>query len=130
MKNFFTKLAYCSISTCSTSFHDRMSFMQRLKNFAFLQFHTAFIRTRWNGVYREDHIFRQPPYQEMDDLTKIAEKISILFLNGEEFVDFPRPLTPGIHYMGELETSNKKPDPLDPEWQAIADRKYKLKFFF
>ncbi len=101
-----------------------MSFVQRLKNFVILQLYSAFISSRWNGVLKEDQILRRPPNHEMDDLIKISRKISILLLNGEQFVDFPRPLTPGIHYMGELETSNKKADPLDPDWQALADRKY------
>lgn len=82
------------------------------------------MQTRWSENYREDLVLRQPPYNEMDELTTLARRISILFLNGEQFVDFPRPLTPGIHYMGELQAFNKKPEPLDNEWKALADRKY------
>lgn len=46
---------------------------------------------------------------EADDLwTLTAQKVHVLLINGDRFLDFPRPLPQNIVFMGELALANPK----------------------
>lgn len=39
----------------------------------------------------------------------LAKKVRVVLINGERFLDFPKPLPPGVNFMGELSASKIAP---------------------
>lgn len=100
-----------------TSYSDKMSFTERLKNFL----GTALLHIMHYDIVvkPEQKVFYNHYGQDFPSLSQLAAKSSLVFINSEQFVDFPKPILHKVLYIGGIEMS--KPAPLENKWQKIAD---------
>lgn len=56
--------------------------------------------TNANEGNYETEMIREPPNAEFPHLWDLAATVPVMLLNGDNFMDFPRPLSAGIHYLG------------------------------
>lgn len=93
---------------------DRMSFLDRMKNFLWM-FLTYLINLLPNlsDYNRQTKEFQRFPNENFPNLWSVAKEDSQgIFVNGEEFLNFPRPLFHGMLHTGNLEESKEaKPLP-------------------
>lgn len=99
------------------SYTDRMTFYQRIKNtLGQVLFHTVF---HFMQVNPYNKLFRQHYGKDFMDVMEIGSKSPLLFINSEEFIDFPRPILHKVVYIGGIGLTN--PNPLKEEWQNLMD---------
>lgn len=55
------------------------------------------------------------------DLWNLSKNVPITLINGEQLLDFPRPLPLSIAFIGEIEKRDKKKITLDQKIRAIVD---------
>jgi len=66
-----------------------------------------------------------------EDLWKLSEKVRVILINGERFLDFPKPLPHGINFMGSpiLETKSKNEPIFTGEIGKIVEKAKDLVIF-
>lgn len=55
------------------------------------------------------------------DLWGLSQRVNVLFVNGERFLDFPRPLPDGITFMGEVGQRASGKSKISPEIDRILE---------
>lgn len=114
-------------------YSDSMTFMERVKNAGLLAFFTlsSKIPSASNHFQLEEKNFRLHPNEERPTMLDLFKSVSLLNINGEPFIDFPRPMPIGCNYLGEMgvtlqanrkQTSEK---PLGEPWTSILARENK-----
>jgi hypothetical protein len=67
------------------------------------------------------------PKAKGGDLWQLGRQVNVLLLNGERFLDFPRPFPPNILHLGTLgsekKATKKADEQLEPDLEAIYKRK-------
>lgn len=87
---------------------DRMSFSQRVTNTLFAaMFGIGVLDEKFAifGSNTENTVFRQPPYHTDKDpnLSVLNSETITILINGEPFLDFAKPMLPGMAYLGDFE---------------------------
>uniref|UniRef100_A0A915KTZ0 glucuronosyltransferase n=1 Tax=Romanomermis culicivorax TaxID=13658 RepID=A0A915KTZ0_ROMCU len=105
-----------------SSYTDRMTFWQRCRNFGGALLLAYFYHFRMVRPYND--IFRKHYGPDFPDLYRLAAKSSLLLVNNEELLDFPRPILHKILYIGGIGLS--KPAKLDEQWlKVVEDETYR-----
>ncbi|KAL3085305.1 hypothetical protein niasHS_010374 [Heterodera schachtii] len=87
---------------------DRMSFTGRLKNVLWHLSGIEFVNLPEALLHDENKMYEQMS-RGRDNLWALSVRsVPVLLINGERFLDFPRPLPPNIGFMGELATIGGK----------------------
>lgn len=87
---------------------DLMSLWERLWNLFYQELVVGFLQSGQDSFGMEDSIIRQPPYNDKPHSFDTVADIPVLFLNGEQMLDFPRPMTLNVQYTGNMERRVKK----------------------
>ncbi|GMR63034.1 hypothetical protein PMAYCL1PPCAC_33229 [Pristionchus mayeri] len=98
-----------------SSASDKMTFFERLFNFIgfFVMSHFADSATpKFQKIFEEF----QPGFPPVHS---IVNNNSLIFLNSDPFLDFPRPTTHRVIEIGGIVTSTEEPPPLDEKWSSI-----------
>uniref|UniRef100_A0A915IMY8 glucuronosyltransferase n=1 Tax=Romanomermis culicivorax TaxID=13658 RepID=A0A915IMY8_ROMCU len=104
-----------------TAYTDRMTFWQRCRNFGATVMLAYFYRRKM--VEPGNKIFRRRFGQDFPDVSRLAAKSSLLLVNSEELLDYPRPILHKILYIGGIGLS--VPQQLDEYWlNIVEDRAY------
>lgn len=53
---------------------------------------------------------------------ELSKRVNVLLVNGERFLDFPRPLSPGIAFMGEVGATRRKEKHILPDNWSTAEK--------
>ncbi|KAH7726584.1 CRE-UGT-60 protein [Aphelenchoides avenae] len=101
-----------------SSYGDRMSFDDRLINLFWHLSTLDFVNLPQNLLHDENTMFQQSQLQNInlnvphnrlefsaistENLWQMSQQVRVLLVNGERFLDFPRPLPTGITFMGEV----------------------------
>ncbi len=84
--------------------------MDRIKNFG-LQ--AVFFVQKYidydNYMVEELRIFKSPPNEDRPSLFELLDRIGQLYINGEPFIDFPRPFPIGMNYLGATGVKKQAP---------------------
>uniref|UniRef100_A0A0K0E3C0 glucuronosyltransferase n=1 Tax=Strongyloides stercoralis TaxID=6248 RepID=A0A0K0E3C0_STRER len=92
-----------SVSHPLSSFSDEMSFFERVINLFWHLSTLDFVNLPQNLLYDENFMYKKrKEYKDNEDLWDLSKNVPILFINGERFLDFPRPFPIGITFMGEI----------------------------
>lgn len=104
-------------SNFMSSFSDRMTFVERMKNF----FGVAILQIVYDRIVvrPQQDIFRRHYGPQFPSIYQMARKSPLVFINSEELIDFPRPILHKTIYIGGINMD--KPDKLDEKWQKIVD---------
>jgi len=83
---------------------DRMGFFERVFNLGWHLSTLDFVNLPQNLLYDENNMYKKEycPSHDSPDLWELSQNVKILFVNGDRFLDFPRPLPLGITFMGEV----------------------------
>jgi hypothetical protein len=99
------------------NFSDRMTLIERVQNVFWHLSTIDFVNLPQNLLHDENTMYQKRKtlkitskhfkflgydLSESDDLWSLSRKVRVILINGERFLDFPRPLPPGIKFMGEL----------------------------
>lgn len=83
---------------------DRMSFMDRVKSFLFQLVDYCISKIAFISITEDESKgFQKFPNENFPHLATLAEKIQALLINGEDFLDFPRPLFTNTLHIGDIE---------------------------
>ncbi|KAI6219842.1 UDP-glucuronosyltransferase [Aphelenchoides fujianensis] len=89
-----------------SSFSDRMSLWERTINILWHLSTIDFVNLPQNLLHDENAMYKKFHKATGDeDLWSLSRRVRVLLVNGERFLDFPRPLPPGIGFMGEVKTT-------------------------
>ncbi|GMT10513.1 hypothetical protein PFISCL1PPCAC_1810, partial [Pristionchus fissidentatus] len=105
--------AYVPSNLSSAS--DQMTFFERLFNFIGFFVMANFgqgATPKFQRLFEE----YQPGFPAIND---IVRNNSLVFLNSDPFLDFPRPTSHRIIDIGGIVTSTEKPKPLDEKWSSL-----------
>ncbi|GMS91651.1 hypothetical protein PENTCL1PPCAC_13826, partial [Pristionchus entomophagus] len=105
--------AYVPSNLSSAS--DKMSFFERLFNFVGFFVMSTFGDTATPKFHRLFDGY-QPGFPPINE---IVRNNSLIFLNSDPFLDFPRPTAHRIVEIGGIVTSTEKPLPLDESWSSL-----------
>ncbi len=105
---------------------DTMSFLERIWNVILHWINslsTYILTSLENDIYFKyitaENSLKRPSAWEL------MLNIGMLLVNGEEWLEFPRPLIPGVNYMGEIGTKKKPvidaPAALNLEWERLVN---------
>uniref|UniRef100_A0A914XNF4 UDP-glucuronosyltransferase n=1 Tax=Plectus sambesii TaxID=2011161 RepID=A0A914XNF4_9BILA len=94
------------------SFTDEMGYIDRATNVFMSQFWRHFLR---NLLDKQNQLFQQYHGSDFPCLETLAKKSGVAFINANEFVEFPRPVTHRIIYVGGIGVPKPKPLPKDLE---------------
>ncbi len=116
------------IPNALSAFSDQMTFMERVKNFSAYVFMTLFYFKFPNVLSDINKEFRAPPNDDRPDIFDL--RVQSLMINGDQLLDFPRPLPYGFTFTGELRPrENRKRSQTAPKlaeaWQGIVDNSEK-----
>uniref|UniRef100_A0A914W979 UDP-glucuronosyltransferase n=1 Tax=Plectus sambesii TaxID=2011161 RepID=A0A914W979_9BILA len=104
-----------------SSFGDSMTLMERTLNL-FWHFSTLdFVNLPQNLLHEENEMYKSYSLEKDTDLWMLTRQVPVLLINGERYLDFPRPLPTGISFMGEI-TTTKKDAQLSKEFQTLMDK--------
>uniref|UniRef100_A0A915M4P7 glucuronosyltransferase n=1 Tax=Meloidogyne javanica TaxID=6303 RepID=A0A915M4P7_MELJA len=105
---------------------DRMNFLQRLINVIWHYSGIEFVNLP-NVLLHEENSLYKKFFPKSKNLWSIGQQVSVLLLNGERFLDFPRPLPTFILNLGSLASKQQKLNKLilDPEIEYIYSKKEK-----
>ncbi len=102
---------------------DTMSFFQRVRNVIlhWMNSATAYVLAMLhNRVYNKYF-----PKVSRPSLWNLVSNIDMLLMNGEQWLEFPRPLIRGVNYLGEIGNTRRRLDAsnisLDQEWEDIVN---------
>ncbi|KAI6217833.1 UDP-glucuronosyltransferase [Aphelenchoides fujianensis] len=85
---------------------DRMSLWERTINILWHLSTIDFVNLPQNLLHDENAMYKKFHKATGDeDLWSLSRRVRVLLVNGERFLDFPRPLPPGIGFMGEVKTT-------------------------
>uniref|UniRef100_A0A1Y1LV35 UDP-glucuronosyltransferase n=2 Tax=Photinus pyralis TaxID=7054 RepID=A0A1Y1LV35_PHOPY len=101
----------------STKYSDKMTFLERIKNF--LLIHAEILYKRYIGTPTELNLARKYFGEHIRDFEEIERNISILISNYDHILGFPLALAPNIIPAGGLHIAPVKPLPND--LKTIAD---------
>lgn len=87
---------------------DRMSFTRRLINLLWHFSGIEFVNLPNELLYQEDQLYRKLFPKAQHDLWALGSQVDLLLLNGERFLDFPRPLPQNIVHLGAIGGEKKK----------------------
>lgn len=120
-----------------SSYGDRMSFADRLINLFWHLSTLDFVNLPQNLLYDENTMLQQSELQNVDlnvlhsrlefsaisseSLWQLSQQVRVLLVNGERFLDFPRPLPTGIAFMGEVGKKTSATE-LPHDLKHIVDR--------
>uniref|UniRef100_A0A0N5AXF9 glucuronosyltransferase n=1 Tax=Syphacia muris TaxID=451379 RepID=A0A0N5AXF9_9BILA len=104
-----------------SSYSDRMNFFQRLVNVLWSLSMLDFVNLPINLLYEENSMYRRIVGDGESDLWDLSKNVSMMLINGEQMLDFPRPLSLSIRFIGELDRYNKKKVNMEAEFQQLAD---------
>ncbi|CAD5221292.1 unnamed protein product [Bursaphelenchus xylophilus] len=112
-----------------SSYSDRMTFTQRLINVLWHLGGLDFVNLPQNLLYDENDMFKKY-FKESgsDDLWELSQKVRVILINGERFLDFPRPLPHGIQFMGSVSRPSQRAE-LPPEVERIVSSSKKIVIF-
>uniref|UniRef100_A0A915DDW0 glucuronosyltransferase n=1 Tax=Ditylenchus dipsaci TaxID=166011 RepID=A0A915DDW0_9BILA len=86
---------------------DHMDFQGRLDNLLWHLSTLDFVNLPENLLSQENQVYKQKFAKKNDpDLWQLSQRVDVLLINGERFLDFPRPLPVGIAFMGEVGKSS------------------------
>uniref|UniRef100_A0A915P8S7 glucuronosyltransferase n=1 Tax=Meloidogyne floridensis TaxID=298350 RepID=A0A915P8S7_9BILA len=103
---------------------DRMNFLQRLINVIWHYSGIEFVNLP-NVLLHEENSLYKKFFPKSKNLWSVGQQVSVLLLNGERFLDFPRPLPTFILNLGSLASKQQKLNKLilDPEIEYIYSKK-------
>ncbi|CEF67701.1 UDP-glucuronosyl/UDP-glucosyltransferase family and Dynactin p62 family-containing protein [Strongyloides ratti] len=111
-----------SISHPLSSYSDEMSFYERIINLFWHLSTLDFVNLPQNLLYEENFMYKKrKEYKDNEDLWDLSKNVPILFINGERFLDFPRPFPLGITFMGEVGKKSSSKN-LPEEIEAIIKK--------
>lgn len=100
------------IPDISADVSDRMIFLDRLKNFLFQAVDTVMTNMPGSSMSDlESKAFQKFPNEGFPHLWNLAQHTQALLINGEDLLDFPRPLFLNVMHMGDL--GHKQPKHLN-----------------
>ncbi|KAI6187492.1 UDP-glucuronosyltransferase [Aphelenchoides besseyi] len=88
-----------------SSFSDRMSLYERILNVFWHLSNIDFVNLPQNLLHDENLMYRRSSGDE--DLWSLSRRVRVLLVNGERFLDFPRPIPFGINFIGEVKIADK-----------------------
>ncbi|KAI6171606.1 UDP-glucuronosyltransferase [Aphelenchoides bicaudatus] len=94
-----------------------MTFMQRTQNLLMTQVFHVIFKPRFINPFI---YLGQEQFGDSFDVTEKAAQSQLIFVNVDEFLDFPRPITHKVHYIGGI--GMKKPEPLEPKYERFFDK--------
>ncbi len=102
---------------------DIMRFFQRVYN---VILHWMFSTTAFTLAVLQNNVYnRYFPNGNKPNAWKLAYDVDTLLMNGEQWLEFPRPLIRGVNYLGEIGHTRKRLDvlnkALDRKWEDIAN---------
>lgn len=92
----------------SAPYSDKMLFTERIFNLFRLSFNELLTTRLLSFGETEESVFRKITNEEFPDLFSVMRETQALLINGECFLDFPRPLLPNVFYMGDVEQKQTK----------------------
>ncbi|KAE9552483.1 hypothetical protein FO519_004296 [Halicephalobus sp. NKZ332] len=104
---------------------DEMDFFGRFLNVAWHLSTLDFVNLPQNLLYDENNMYKKEyrPSHDAPDLWELSQNVRILFVNGDRFLDFPRPLPLGITFMGEVGKKSSRSELVFPnEINEIINR--------
>ncbi|CAK5072809.1 unnamed protein product [Meloidogyne enterolobii] len=103
---------------------DRMNFLQRLINVIWHFSGIEFVNLP-NVLLHEENSLYKKFFTKSKNLWSVGQQVSVLLLNGERFLDFPRPLPTFILNLGSLASKQQKLNKLilDSEIESIYSKK-------
>ncbi|KAL7073395.1 hypothetical protein ACQ4LE_007259 [Meloidogyne hapla] len=104
---------------------DRMNFLQRVINVIWHFAGIEFVNLP-NVLLHEENFLYKKLFPKSKNLWNIGQQVSVLLLNGERFLDFPRPLPTFILNLGSLASKQQKFGKkiiLDPDIESIYSKK-------
>ncbi len=109
---------------------DTMSFFQRIWNVILHwtnSLSTYILTTLQYNVYTKH--FGGESSLKRPSVWELMHGVGMLLVNGEEWLEFPRPLIRGVNYLGEIGTKQKRiadvPEALDQKWEQIINAGFK-----
>ncbi|VDM39480.1 unnamed protein product [Toxocara canis] len=100
---------------------DTMRFWERVANVLWHLSTVDFVNLPQNLLYDENHRYRKMISIGDPDLWALSQQVPVLLINGEAYLDFPRPLPIGITFMGEIDAKASGLSALSGEIKRIAD---------
>ncbi|KAI1729440.1 UDP-glucoronosyl and UDP-glucosyl transferase domain-containing protein [Ditylenchus destructor] len=92
------------LSSCG----DRMDFSDRVINFLWHMSTLDFVNLPENLLREENEMYKREFIKDNEpDLWELSQNVDVLLVNGERFLDFPRPLPMGIAFLGQVGHSKK-----------------------
>ncbi|KAI3410069.1 putative UDP-glucuronosyltransferase ugt-60 [Globodera pallida] len=108
---------------------DRMGFTGRLINLLWHLSGIEFVNLPERLLHDENKMYEKVSNGRANLWSLSARSVPVLLINGERFLDFPRPLPLNIGFMGELATVGKKAgvdgdvaDELEPDLASVYSR--------
>ncbi|CDW52592.1 UDPGT domain containing protein [Trichuris trichiura] len=102
-----------------TAMSDVMTFPERMTN-AIIQWTVrTLLQLPISTLHKQMELLRRLTNSTVPNIFEIA-KPDGLIMNGEQFIDFPRPMLHDITYMGDFESSSKKN--LSEEWLNLLNQ--------
>uniref|UniRef100_A0A0N5ACR0 glucuronosyltransferase n=1 Tax=Syphacia muris TaxID=451379 RepID=A0A0N5ACR0_9BILA len=116
LNEYITKpLGIESNPTIFSPLSDNMSYLQRLKNLSFYILTHVLEHFTWSHEYTKVYNRHLADY----DPKKAIQKSAFVMVNSEEYLDYPRPITHKIIYIGGIGVS--QPKPLNKYYQKLLD---------
>ncbi|KAI6214438.1 UDP-glucuronosyltransferase [Aphelenchoides besseyi] len=104
-----------------SSFSDRMSLYERILNVFWHLSNIDFVNLPQNLLHDENSMYRRCEFNTIavhflfpvhkasgdEDLWSLSRRVRVLLVNGERFLDFPKPIPFGVNFIGEVKTATK-----------------------
>uniref|UniRef100_A0AC35TM24 Glucuronosyltransferase n=1 Tax=Rhabditophanes sp. KR3021 TaxID=114890 RepID=A0AC35TM24_9BILA len=97
-----------AVSHPLSSYSDDMTFLERMFNLFWHLSKLDFVNLPQNLLHEENDVYKKrKEYTDNEDLWDLSQNVRVLLINGEKFLDFPRPFPIGISFMGEVGSKSK-----------------------
>ncbi|MFH4976677.1 hypothetical protein AB6A40_003386 [Gnathostoma spinigerum] len=107
-------------------FSDTMTFGERIINTLWYISTLDFVNLPQILLSDENYMYRNMIDSGEADLWDLSRNVRVLFINGEQLLDFPRPFPIGIRFMGQIGVrKQKKASVLNNDIKELVDRSEK-----
>lgn len=116
-------LAEAIVPGFTVSYGDKMpTFKQRFLNYLLVHAPEVMVNVEGGTLEKERAMFAKPPDNNFPELSDFFRTVPYMGLNGVMMLDFPRPISKDVFYLGNLE-NEEKTQVLPVEFSEILARK-------
>uniref|UniRef100_A0A914X8A0 glucuronosyltransferase n=1 Tax=Plectus sambesii TaxID=2011161 RepID=A0A914X8A0_9BILA len=105
------------VPTLSSTFTDKMTLPQRIRNFIQTRVFTSAVEYFFLSSYTE--FFRAKYGDDFPSIPDLMRETQLYFINADPFFEYARPTQHNIIYMGGI--TMEKPEPMNEEWTKLLE---------